>query len=519
MRSPFQNQEEIFSKIQLNLLKEKGLEIATKVAGLKFDELESESYPIPDVTNLVTNHTENLLDNNRQYKLNFLEDGHVIKMSARFAEKVNTTLNNPYVVNAGAAASTQQAKAQQAKYLEAAMIKVKKGEAAQLFVSTNGHWTTCSLLPVGDNKFVIIGMDSMSSCSTIANDIVPKLVNFSQKLGLEIEKDGGKNFFNMSVNGQQQDACYGFASACNGFSLQKTYNDLTQNDGQLVKDGKFDKDAFKTALLPNIVYRQDTIKIEGEPEFTGTVLYGNKKTDLSLPNFVKQFGGLGLQEIASEDAMRKHLGENKCTIKQEQLEYPVDKTKLKNVLQGKEPLASGAQPGDDNIEITYSGKRYAISKDELYQIKDVKFVKGLEKVLNGGPLDVLLSDDRKKAIFIKILKNKFDNNQNPYTKQFVEDREILKNIIHIDQEIEDKIKEVIEVAKGDQQPQVEIGTWDAILLWLYNIPLLGRLVELCGAEVVNCASMIDKLENICSSWQKYRDLSESVNTLIAQPAA
>jgi hypothetical protein len=439
-------------------------------------------------------------------------------MSHHFAEKVSTTLNNPYVVNAGAAANNKEAKAQQQKYIEAAIINVRRGEAAQLFVSNNGHWTTCSLLPLQNNKFVIIGMDSMGKCETIANDIVPKLVDFGKKLGLGVEKDGEKNVFNMSVNGQQQGACCGFASACNGFSLQKTYNDLTKNGSQLVKDGNFDKDAFKAVLLSNIVYRQDTIKQNDGSDFSGSVLYGNKKSDLSLTNFVKQFGGLALQNIASKEAMIKHLGENKVEIKQDNLSYFVDKTKLATLVG---QITNGAGTSDSQMTITYFGKNYHLSQDVLNQIKNVNFVKGLGKVLNGEPLDIMLSNNRTKGIFIKILRDKFADDKNPYTKQFVEDRESLKNIIHIDQEIEAKIKAVIQSAlpnnaKENLQPVVEISTWDAILLWLYNTPLLGRLVELCGAEVVNCASMVDNLESTCNSWQQYKALSELSNTLLHQ---
>lgn len=100
---------------------------------------------------------------------------------------------------------------------------------------------------------------------------------------------------------------------------------------------------------------------------------------------------------------------------------------------------------------------------------------------------------------------------------FISDREELKNIVHIDSEIENKIKEVIEAARGDIQLNVEIGTWDAILLWLYHVPLLGRLVQYFGSEVVNCMSTAEKLENEFKSWQQYKALSDSVNTLISPP--
>jgi len=522
LRNPLQNHEDRFSQIQLNLLQKQGLNAAQDIGGLNFESLKAAEYPQSQKTNFTTKppkgNPESLL-NGREYNLKFLEDGHVIEMSKLFANKVQTDLNNPYVINVGQAATSAFEKSQQTKYLEGAMIKVKQGKAAQLFVSNNRHWTTCSLLPLPNNKFIIIGMDSEQQCDHIKTDIVPKLVDFGKKFGLEIERDGDKEFFNMSVMGQQQGACCGFASACNGFSLQKTYNELKLNNQNLMlKNGdSFDKDAFKNALLKNIVYRSDTITLEGNRSFTGTVLYENKESSIPLKDFVKQFGGLALQNIASNDAMKRHLGEDKVEYKQGNRAYPADKKEIEDILKNKELLGENTTVINEEIKIEYKGKNYAISQDELQQINNVKFYKGLDKLLNGGTLDSLLSDNRKKGIFIKILKDAFAGDKNPYTKEFVNNSEKLKNIVYIDNNIETKIKDVIKAA-SQEELNIEIGTWDAILLWLYHIPLLGRLVELFGAEVVKCAVEVDKLEDKLESWQKYTKISDSVQTLIA-PAA
>ena len=508
LRSPCDDPAISFSNAQKKLLWEHGSDQTQNIGGLDLQSLKVEAYPAVKHTDLTTRpnggQSESLL-NGREYNLKFLEDGHVMGMSELFARRVDTTLNNPYVINAGAAATSENARSQQTKYLEAAMIKVKQGKAAQLFVSDNGHWTTCSLLPLGNNKFIIIGMDSMQRCSNIRDDIVPKLVDFGKKLGLGIEKDGKENFFDMSVAGQQQGFCCGFASACNGFSLQKTYNDFTDTSSLLVQDGNFNKDDFKDTLFSNIVYRRDEDR---------TVLYNNEQSNIPLKDFVKQFGGLALQKIASNDSMKNHLGEKTVVYIKDTQTCTADQEIVQRVLKDKKLLDAKTTVNEGEIKIQYDNKLYAISQAELTEINDVKYYKGLETLLNGGTLDSFLSDDRKKNIFIKILKDAFAGEKNPYTRSFAEDRKDLKNIVHIDSEIEGKIKAVIKAADNAQGLKIEIDTWDAILLWLYHIPLLGRLVELFGAEVVKCAVEVDKLENTSKSWQKYKHISQSVNTLI-----
>ena len=68
-----------------------------------------------------------------------------------------------------------------------------------------------------------------------------------------------------------------------------------------------------------------------------------------------------------------------------------------------------------------------------------------------------------------------------------------------------KLQKVIEDAKKDKAIAYEISTWDAIMLFLYNLPLIGNIVEWFGCEVVTVAKEVNKLESKFESWEQYTE--------------
>jgi hypothetical protein len=194
-----------------------------------------------------------------------------------------------------------------------------------------------------------------------------------------------------------------------------------------------------------------------------------------------------------------------------------EKAILEGVLQGKQRTNEDAALTAGEIRILYGNKYYDISQEEYQQITNVKYWQGLEAILNGGILDKVLSTERGKNLFKKILQDAFKNGKNPRTKEFIEMRDQLKGIVHIGDEVMQKLLEVIEAAKQAEAIACEISTLDAIMLFLYKLPLIGNIVEWFGCEVVTVAKEVNELESKCTSWKKYTEeggIAEAAKDLI-----
>jgi len=311
--------------------------------------------------------------------------------------------------------------------------------------------------------------------------------------------------------------CCGFATAVNGFAILKTYRDF---EGKLpVKDdGSFDPEEFKKSLLPNVLYRKE----KGE-----TILYGNKAApNLSTLDFVRQFGGLMLQEVASKESAQELLAKgqveelkklDRCqvTLELKEAYFVADSRLLHEVLSGKKAVTEDSEVPEDHQRVKLNKKFYDVPQADYQRITDIEYWKGLDSILNGGLLDDILSNERTRGLFVKLLKDSFKNGNNPHTKDFDETARMLSKIIHVDDEIKGKINAAIQEAKGDN-PDVKLGWVDAILLFLYNLPIIGRLVAMSGADIVKVAVTIDKLESKTQSWEKYASsgLNQSIQDLI-----
>ena len=436
--------KKIFLQGSLNQLDHTKLEGCLNTMGL--DGLEPIPYHIPDDS---INSAEFL--KGVKYNLGYLEEAHVVRVSQEFANKTGVELYNPYVVNVGDVAKSVPNIKGQITSLISAMINVSRREPAQLFISNNSHWITCSILPTGEGRFVIVGMDSMSSCSNM-KEIAGRLVTIGTRLGLDVIAPEGKQFYNLSVEGQQHGGCCGFAAACNGFSLQKTYKDLNK------EDGSFDLDGFKSALLSNVVYRSEGGK---------AIFYGNKKIDIALEEFVRKAGGRMLQKI-SQPVQNQESG-------------------LDQVL----PVSQ--QQGVVTNEPNPVGQEELLKQCGVTELPAGTTV--LQQTRLPENLQNVLDNRKKKNLFIKVLHR-------------IADRELfsdLESLNHLD----GKLNQVIEAAfpKDGSEPKVDISMWQRIVLFLYSIPLIKNLIEfidrfIVSVDVVDVTRTVNNLKKSCTKLQE-----------------
>lgn len=402
--------------------------------------LEPQPYHIPDESNSAQ------FLNGDIYNLSYLEEGQVVRISQEFANKHCRGLQNPYVVNVGPAAQSVASVKGQLTSLISAMIKISRGEPAQLFISDDSHWITCSIFPAGNGRFVIVGMDSMSSCSNMT-EIVERLVTIGKKLQLDVIVPEEQQFYDLSVEGQQHGDCCGFAAACNGFSLQKTYRDL---NGTLLKgDGSFDLDGFRNALLKNIVYRSEGGK---------AIFYGNKKIDINLEEFVRNDGGRMLQKISHPVVKEQDVASHQVL-----------------------PVAEKQQAG-----VTSPNKTDAVEPLVSPMLQQPVLPSNLQNILDN---------QKKKNLFIKVLHR-------------VADRELFNDVESLNH-LDGKLKQAISIAfpEDGSEPKVDISTWLRIVLFLYRIPLIKNLIEfidrfIVTVDVVDVTRTVNNLKKYCTGIQE-----------------
>ncbi len=521
LRSALTKAEAAYSKTTMDFFWKHGLESTTQIIdGFDIKTLNAEvaqnaSEAVLETGNFggVSSPKPFLIKRKYNSEL-MLEEGHVSAITKHLLKRLEVPNIEVCIVHLNAQ-NNPNAKRLAERNKQNALLQVAQGKPVALQIANGGHWITVCLLPEKDSKKVtVVSMDSTGDCGLGTNLVESKdpvdmgLKVLGSKMNLEIS-----DLHNLSVVDQQKGNCCGFATAVNAAAIMKTYNGLNRELPK-TEDGGFDEKAFRQSLLPNVFYRQEDGK---------TKLYGNKESNLTMCDFVQQFGGLVLQEVASKESKQKHLSKA-IIIKLKKLEADADgslkhniagelqetdliceKGILEGVLKGKQSKNADAALTAGEIRVLYGKKYYDISQEEYQRITNVEYWQGLEAVLNGGALDKVLSTERGKNLFKKILQDAFTNGKNPRTKEFIEMRDQLKGIVHIDDEVMQKLREVIEDAKKDEAIPCEISTWDAIMLFLYNLPLIGNIVEWFGCEVVTVAKEVNELESKCTSWKKYMD--------------
>lgn len=522
LRTCYDAPREEISILVNSFLWKHGLENTEQISGINLKDLQTNSVKGSNEASLKQQFRPHqpLLRGNREYNEGLmLEEGHVIAITNKLLDKQNVPDTSVRFISVNPENEHHRMQFEEVK--KSALIEAAKGTPIALQISNGGHWITVCLLPVieadGVKKVKVVSMDSMGSCA-LSKDLMTDLKEKGKKIKLEVS-----DLHNMSVNDQQKSMCCGFATAVNGFSILKTFRDL---DGKLPikEDGGFDEEGFKERLLPNVLYRSGEITVDGN-KFSGTILYGNKPAPkLSTLDFVRQFGGMILQEVASPESSKEFLAKdelkklkkldvNQVTLEPQETDFVADSSLIVKLLDGRKTATEEDEILADYRRIKSGGKFYDLSADEYQKAIDVKFWQGLDAILDKGPLDNLLNNEKTRRLFVKLLNQSFANDKNPHTKKFDKIAGELGKIIHIDEEIKGKINAVILEAQ-QENPNVELSWVDAILLFLYNLPLLGRLVEMSGAEIVKVASMVDKLEHKIETWEKYTSTANAFNTLI-----
>ncbi len=513
LRTCYDEPEAEISSINQSLLWVYGLESIEKISGVTLKDFESNSVRGSNEASLKQQFSphKSFLTASREYDESLmLEEGHVIAITNKLLEKQGVIDSSVRFISVKPENKHDSAAATSSK--KEALIEAANGTPVSLQISDRGHWITVCLLPVIEEdgkikKVEVVSMDSMGSCK-LGKDLVGSLKEMAAKIGLEIS-----DLHNMSVEGQQHGMCCGFATAVNGFAILKTYRDLA---GKLpVKDdGSFNPEEFTKSLLPNVLYRKE----KGQ-----TILYNNRPApELSMNGFVRQFGGLILQEVASKESAQEVLANVKLErLKRldsnsfQELDFAADSKLLKEVLHVQKAVAEDSEVPKGQQRVKWNKEFYDVSQEDYQRMTDIDYWKGLDSILNGGPLDDILSNDRTRGLFIKILKDSFKNGKDPHTSSFDRTSRELSRIVHIDDGVKDKINAVIAEAKSEN-PNIDLSWFDAILLFLYNFPIIGRLVAWSNADIVRVAVLIDKLEEKTQSWEKYASsgLRQAFNDLI-----
>lgn len=129
---------------------------------------------------------------------------------------------------------------------------------------------------------------------------------------------------------------------------------------------------------------------------------------------------------------------------------------------------------------------YELATPEAKLLHGATFLTVQDSALNN-----MLNDDRMKKILARVLQREFSRGKKPRMREFEEHKALLKEHKVIDDGLGKKLEEVIGMAKDDT---INLNCWDAFLFFLYNLPIIWRILNWFDVNVANAYRVSDKLE-------------------------
>jgi hypothetical protein len=162
-------------------------------------------------------------------------------------------------------------------------------------ISNGHHWITACLVPGGKAGVTILTMNSFDDsipCDENQRKHCKEMEEQLQGAIKQIPGYGDVELYKLDVKGQQHGDCCGLATAMNGASLLKTF--IKDFEGKLptAVDGKFDVEAFKKKLSPNVFYQLDNEN--------NLLSFGGYVGSIKAEDFVKRFGSYVLQSFGKD---------------------------------------------------------------------------------------------------------------------------------------------------------------------------------------------------------------------------